>query len=68
MASPNLSASFGGFPRMEVALAAVFIFVAFVGFSYIKRNEESSIWVGMAKETAHQLGTPFPASWGGSSA
>ncbi len=51
-------------PLMELALAAVFIFVAYVGFSYIKRNEQSSIWVGMAKETAHQLGTPLSSLMG----
>jgi len=46
-------------PILEIILAAVFIFVAYVGFSYIKRTEQSNIWVGMAKETAHQLGTPL---------
>jgi len=46
-------------PILEIILAAVFILVAYVGFSYIKRTEQSSIWVGMAKETAHQLGTPL---------
>jgi hypothetical protein len=43
----------------EILLAAVFIFVAYVGFTTIKRTEQSNIWVGMAKETAHQLGTPL---------
>ncbi|MEW6511338.1 MAG: HAMP domain-containing sensor histidine kinase [Bacteroidota bacterium] len=46
-------------PILEIILAAVFILVAYVGFSYIKRTEQSNIWVGMAKETAHQLGTPL---------
>ena len=43
-------------PVLEIILAAVFIIVAYVGFSYIKRTEQSNIWVGMARETAHQLG------------
>ncbi len=51
-------------PYIEIALAAVFILIAYVGFSYIKRNEQSSIWVGMAKETAHQLGTPISSIMG----
>jgi signal transduction histidine kinase len=51
-------------PVSELALAAVFIFVAYIGFSTIKRSEQSSIWVGMAKETAHQLGTPLSSLMG----
>ncbi len=46
-------------PYVELALAAVFILVAYIGYSYLKRNEQSNIWVGMSKETAHQLGTPL---------
>jgi len=51
-------------PYWELALAAVFILVAYIGFSYIKRSEQSGIWVGMAKETAHQLGTPLSSLMG----
>jgi signal transduction histidine kinase len=51
-------------PYLELSLAAIFIFIAYMGFSYIKRNEQSSIWVGMAKETAHQLGTPLSSILG----
>ncbi|MEK9138216.1 MAG: sensor histidine kinase, partial [Bacteroidota bacterium] len=46
-------------PYIEISIAAIFMFVAYIGFSYIKRSEQSNIWVGMAKETAHQLGTPL---------
>lgn len=51
-------------PYVEIALAGVFILVAYIGFSYIKRSEQSNIWVGMAKETAHQLGTPLSSIMG----
>lgn len=51
-------------PVGEIALAAVFLLIAYVGFSYIKRSEQSNIWVGMAKETAHQLGTPLSSLMG----
>jgi signal transduction histidine kinase len=51
-------------PLLEIALAALFIIVAYIGFSYIKRSEQSNIWVGMAKETAHQLGTPLSSVMG----
>lgn len=52
------------FPYIQFGLAGLFIFVAYVGFSYIKRSEQSNIWVGMAKETAHQLGTPLSSLMG----
>lgn len=51
-------------PFIQFALAGLFIILAYVGFSYIKRNEQSNIWVGMSKETAHQLGTPLSSMMG----
>jgi signal transduction histidine kinase len=51
-------------PYIEISIAAIFMFVAYIGFSYIKRSEQSNIWVGMAKETAHQLGTPLSSIMG----
>ena len=51
-------------PVIEISIAAIFMFVAYIGFSYIKRSEQSNIWVGMAKETAHQLGTPLSSIMG----
>ena len=51
-------------PYIEIVIAALFIFVGYVGFSYIKRSEQSNIWVGMARETAHQLGTPLSSMMG----
>ncbi len=51
-------------PFIEIALAALFVLIGYIGFSYIKRSEQSNIWVGMAKETAHQLGTPLSSMMG----
>lgn len=53
------------FPFIAIGAAAVFILVGYFGFSYIKKSEQQFIWVGMAKETAHQLGTPLSsiAGW-----
>ncbi|MBI5020027.1 MAG: HAMP domain-containing histidine kinase [Ignavibacteriales bacterium] len=51
-------------PYIEIAVAGMFILLGYIGFSYIKRNEQSNIWVGMAKETAHQLGTPLSSLMG----
>jgi hypothetical protein len=50
-------------PYVEIAVGGMFILIGYIGFSYIKRTEQSNIWVGMAKETAHQLGTPLSSLW-----
>ena len=39
-------------------LIAVFVVVIFVAFRSVKQGEQNRVWVGLAKETAHQLGTP----------
>jgi len=46
-------------PFIAILSGAIFILFGYIGFSYIKRSEQRYIWVGMAKETAHQLGTPL---------
>ncbi len=46
-------------PYIEILIVTAFILIGYVSFSTIRRNEESNIWVGMAKEAAHQLGTPL---------
>ena len=47
------------FPYIAIGSAAIFILIGYIGFSYIKKSEQQFIWVGMAKETAHQFGTPL---------
>tara|TARA_B100000287_G_scaffold170620_1_gene160956 strand:+ start:2554 stop:3729 length:1176 start_codon:yes stop_codon:yes gene_type:complete len=49
---------------VEVLLIGVFVFFGFLGFSFIRSNEKKHIWVGMSRETAHQLGTPVSALLG----
>ena len=49
---------------VEVFLIGVFVFFGFIGFSFIRSNEKKHIWVGMSRETAHQLGTPVSALLG----
>ncbi|HMV26986.1 MAG TPA: ATP-binding protein [bacterium] len=51
-------------PYIEIGLVGAFILIGYIGFSNIKRSEQRSIWVGMAKETAHQLGTPLSSMLG----
>lgn len=52
------------FPYIEIGVMGLFLFIAFMGFAAIKRGEQRLIWVGMAKETAHQLGTPLSSLMG----
>jgi signal transduction histidine kinase len=51
-------------PFIELAVGALFILIGYISFSYVKRSEQSNIWVGMARETAHQLGTPISSMLG----
>ncbi|WP_219222857.1 sensor histidine kinase [Pedobacter antarcticus] len=47
------------FPFIQLGVIAVFLLTAYVAFSSARRSEQDQVWVGMAKETAHQLGTPI---------
>lgn len=49
------------FPIIQVFLILVFVFIGYMAFSAAKRSEQNQVWIGMAKETAHQLGTPVSA-------
>ncbi|MBU1708041.1 HAMP domain-containing histidine kinase [bacterium] len=51
-------------PWIEIIAAALFIIVGYTGFRNIQRSEERMVWVGLAKETAHQLGTPLTSMLG----
>ena len=52
------------YPYLQILIAALFIILGYIGFSNIKKSEQSNIWVGMAKETAHQFGTPISSLMG----
>lgn len=47
------------YPIVILSLIAVFTLVSYLLFSTFRRAEQNQVWVGMAKETAHQLGTPL---------
>ena len=47
------------FPYIQLGVIALFLITAYVAFSSARRAEQDQVWVGMAKETAHQLGTPI---------
>ncbi|MDP7195571.1 MAG: HAMP domain-containing sensor histidine kinase [SAR202 cluster bacterium] len=48
-------------PYLEIGVISFFICLGIMGFTYIRKTENNNIWTGMAKETAHQLGTPVSA-------
>jgi signal transduction histidine kinase len=52
------------YPIFQFILIGLFIGFGYLGFSSSRRNEQNRVWVGMAKETAHQLGTPIAAILG----
>ena len=52
------------FPVVQLAVVGLFVLVGYLGFSYVRRSEQSNLWVGMAKEAAHQLGTPLSSMIG----
>lgn len=51
-------------PFVALGVTIVFSGGGYLGFRYIKNREQRSIWVGMARETAHQLGTPLSSLYG----
>ena len=46
------------FPYVQLSVICIFIMFAFITFRTSKQSEQNRVWIGMAKETAHQLGTP----------
>ena len=46
------------FPIIQFGVISLFLLVSYLAFSSSRKAEQNRVWVGMAKETAHQLGTP----------
>lgn len=51
-------------PLAQIILVTTFLAVAIIGYQRMNRNEQQAIWAGLAKETAHQLGTPISSLMG----
>ncbi len=47
------------YPIAQLGIIGLFIFIAYLLFSTARKAEQNQVWVGMSKETAHQLGTPL---------
>ena len=52
------------YPVIQFFVVALFILIGYLLFSYARRSEQNQVWAGMAKETAHQLGTPISSLMG----
>jgi signal transduction histidine kinase len=52
------------FPYIQFGLLSLILGLAYISLMSIRRNEQSRLWVGMAKEAAHQLGTPLSSLLG----
>lgn len=47
------------FPYIQLLVMTLFALIAYIGLVSVKRAEQNKVWVGLSKETAHQLGTPI---------
>ena len=47
------------FPYVQLLVVSIFIIISFLALSSTKKAEQNKVWVGLSKETAHQLGTPI---------
>ena len=47
------------FPYVQLSIIAIFLTICFWAFTTDRKSEQNRIWVGLSKETAHQLGTPI---------
>jgi signal transduction histidine kinase len=47
------------FPLTQILIIAVFAAIAYLLFSFARKSEQNRVWAGMARETAHQIGTPL---------
>ena len=52
------------FPYIQLCFVGLFILVGYLSLAYVRRSEQSGLWAGMAKEAAHQLGTPISSLMG----
>ena len=47
------------YPYIQLGIIGLFVLIGYLLFSTFRRAEQNQVWAGMAKETAHQLGTPL---------
>ena len=52
------------YPLIMLLVISLFIGIAYLGFNASRRGEQNRVWAGMARETAHQIGTPLSSLMG----
>ena len=52
------------YPYIQLTVVGLFVLIAFISYEVNRRSEENKVWVGLSKETAHQLGTPISSLLG----
>ncbi len=52
------------YPFVQLAIISLFIIVSYFAFSISRKSEQNHVWLGMSRETAHQLGTPISSLMG----
>lgn len=52
------------FPYIQIVILSLLLGIGYTTYKSITRTEQSNLWVGMAKEAAHQLGTPISSLYG----
>lgn len=55
----TLLTSMSYFPRIQLAVMVLFVVIVYFAVMSTKKAEQNKVWVGLSKETAHQLGTPI---------
>ncbi len=52
------------FPYVQILIVFIFLIFTYIALQSAKRDEQNQVWIGLAKETAHQLGTPISSLLG----
>lgn len=52
------------YPLILLSVIGIYMLIGYMAFSNARRSEQNKVWTGMAKETAHQIGTPLSALMG----
>ena len=63
-ADPQVVAQLRWMPYIEIGFGIIFVIISLWGFQLIRQGEKNMIYAGMARETAHQLGTPISSLMG----
>lgn len=46
------------YPYLQLSVIIIFVFISYIAFNSSRKSEQNKVWLGLSRETAHQLGTP----------